>query len=337
MQELQFIDRGTLEWRETDEPRLRHSGDALVRPLAVAICDLDRMIVRGAAPARGPFPFGHECVAEVVEVGDEVCGFAPGDRVIVPFQISCGSCSACRRGRTGHCATVPRMSMYGLGPLSGAEWGGFLSDLVRVPYADHMLFRLPEGVDPVAVASASDNLVDAWRTVAPHLRDEPAGSVLVVGSNAAIGLYAVAIARALGATVDWVGGSDRQRGAAERLGARVLDPAFPERLGPYPITVDASNHPDGLGCAIRSTGPDGVCTSIGIYFTAQELPLLEMYSKGIHFYTGRVHARPAIPDVLDLVVAKKLRPETVTGAVVDWDDAAEAITEHSTKLVITRR
>ena len=61
------------------------------------------------------------------------------------------------------------MSTYGFGPAV-ARWGGFLSDLVCVPYAEHMLVPLPAGVAPAAVASASDNIADAWRAVAPPLR-----------------------------------------------------------------------------------------------------------------------------------------------------------------------
>src|SRR5437763_275083 len=95
-------------------------------------CDLDWPMIVGRAPFPLPIHLGHECVAEVVE-GPE--GFASGDRVVVPFQISCGTCERCRRGLTGNCSTVPPRSMYGFGQFGG-EWGGMLSDLALVPYAD---------------------------------------------------------------------------------------------------------------------------------------------------------------------------------------------------------
>jgi threonine dehydrogenase-like Zn-dependent dehydrogenase len=79
---------------------------------------------------------------------------------------------------------------------TGGDWGGALADLVRVPFADAMLVELPEGVSPTAVASASDNLPDAWRAVAPFLAESPGADVLVVGGwGRSIALYAVAIAQ----------------------------------------------------------------------------------------------------------------------------------------------
>jgi threonine dehydrogenase-like Zn-dependent dehydrogenase len=338
LQQLNFIEAGRLEWREAPEPRLEADREAIVEPVAVATCDLDPLIVRGALPLEGPFPFGHEGVGRVVEVGDAVQMVAPDDLVSIPFQVSCGTCEQCTRGRSAHCQAVPRMSMYGLGSLSGGEFGGFLSDRVRVPFADHMLVGLPRGVAPEAVASLSDNIVDAWRTVGPQLAQEPGAEVLIVSADNSISLYAAAIARALGAgRVDFLGGGTPQREIAERLGANVIEGELPERLGPYPITVDACNDPAGLACALRSTGPDGVCTSVGIYFdTTTAVPLFEMYTSGIQFVTGRVHAREAMGPALALIEQGLLRPELITSQVVGWEDAPEALGDLAGKTVLTR-
>jgi threonine dehydrogenase-like Zn-dependent dehydrogenase len=207
-----------------------------------------------------------------------------------------------------------------------------------VPYADAMLVPVPEGVEPSGVASLSDNIPDAWRTVGPQLQAEPGSPVLVCAGAGSIALYAVGIAVALGAErVDFAGGRGFERELAERLGANLVEEAFPKRLGPYPITVDASSNPDGLRCALRSTDPDGICTSIGIYFDPETaVPLLEMYTKGIRFHTGRAHARPAMEPILDLVRDGGFEPELVTRETASWDDAAEAVAEHRGKLVITR-
>src|SRR5262245_5569179 len=160
MRQLTLLEAGKLAWRDVPEPTLQGPGEALVRPLAVATCDLDAAMIRGQAPAPGPIALGHEFIAEVLIVGNQVSSFLPGQRVVVPFAISCGMCRFCLRGLTTNCATVARGAMYGLG-AAGGDWGGALSELVRVPYADHMLVALPEGIEPATVASAGDNIADA--------------------------------------------------------------------------------------------------------------------------------------------------------------------------------
>jgi threonine dehydrogenase-like Zn-dependent dehydrogenase len=339
MLQLTYTAPRELQWREALAPTLDSDDAALVRPVAVATCDLDALIIEGGSPFAPPFAVGHECVAEVVDVGERVTGLEAGRLVSVPFQISCGSCEKCRAGHSSNCSEVPFMSTYGFGPAV-ERWGGFLSDIVCVPFARHMLVPVPEGLEPASVASASDNIADAWRTVAPHLEREPGAEVLVVGGAGAgsIGLYAAGIARALGSEwVLYVDPDEGRRATAETLGAQTMA-ELPKRLGPFPITVDASSDPEGLALALRSTAPDGVCTSCAIYFGEQpSLPLLEMYSKGITFHTGRANAREAMPHVLELAHSGALHPEKVTSRVVGWQDAPAALAEGDwTKLVIER-
>ena len=338
MQQLTFIEPGRLEWIEVPAPQVDADEAATVRPLAVTTCDLDGLILRGRVPLPGPFALGHEFVAEVLDVGTGVSTVRPGDRVVVPFQISCGRCGRCRKGLTSSCETAPVRAAYGLGPIGGLAWGGALSDVVRVPYADAMLQALPDGVAPSAVASASDNLCDAWRTVAPHLADEPGAHVLVVGGGAiSISLYAVAVARALGAGRVVYHDTDPVRGAlAERLGAEVEIGPYPRRAGEFGITVDASADADGLACALRSVTPYGTCTSVGIYYTDVTIPLLAMYGRGIHFVTGRVNARAHLPQVLDLVASGRLDPTPVTTSRIPWHQAIEGLLDGGPKPVILR-
>jgi alcohol dehydrogenase len=344
MPALTFTGPDALEWRDAGPPPLDSDTAALVRPIAVATCDLDDLIVAGRAPFPAPYAIGHEGVAEVVDVGDAVTAFAPGDRVVVPFQVSCGTCGPCLAGRTGNCATVPWGSTYGFG-YGDAYWGGFLADLVRVPYADHMLVPLPSGVSVEAAASASDNIPDGYRTVSMLRTMWPGAPVLVVGGAAAgsIPLYAVAYAVALGSErVLYVDEDPARRGVASRMGAHETLAEIPERLREgFPITVDSSADPRGLELALRATAPDGICTSTGIYFPgaarAPEFPLFEMYVRNATFVTGRPHVRMVIPDALGVVSSGEIDPTLVTTHVVDWDDAADALVEHDwTKLVFTR-
>ena len=234
---------------------------------------------------------------------------------------------------------MPNNSLYGFGAFGG-DWGGMLTDAVRVPYADAMLVRAPEGVAPETLGSASDNIADGWRTVGPQLAARPGADVLIVagGRGRSIPLYAVDAAVALGAReVTYIDTDAGRLRLAEELGAKVVEGPAPERAGNFAITVDASGEHAGLACALRSTEPDGVCTSIGIYFEPQTpVPLLEMYTTGIHLHAGRAMARAAIPEVLDLVASGRLDPAPVTDRVVAWEEAATALLEPHTKLVFAR-
>jgi alcohol dehydrogenase len=164
--------------------------------------------------------------------------------------------------------------------------------------------------------------------------------VLVIGGGASgsIGLYVVAIARALGAErVDYVDHDARRRAVAEALGGACIEGAIPRRLGSYPITVDASADPAGLGCCLRSTEPGGVCTSVGIYYASETpIPLFDMFLGDVTFKTGRAHTRSIVPEVLDLVRSARLRPERVTSETATFDNAIDALLGFTTKLVITR-
>lgn len=338
MRQLTLLDTRSVAWHDVPEPVLEGSDDAIVRPLAVATCDLDHAMIQGRAPIPKPIPLGHEFVAEVVSAGDAVTTVGPGDLVVSPFQISCGSCDACRRGHTANCTSVDTASMFGFGAF-GHDYGGALSDLVRIPYADAMLVGVPDGVPPATVASASDNIPDGWRTVARFLRERPGTEVLVVGGGApSIGLYAAGAAVALGASrVDYLDTDTGRLEIARALGATPVEGPPPKHAGRFPVTVDASASVEGLHCALRSTAPDGNCTSVGIYFEAETpIPLFEMYGRCCSFHTGRASARPEIPEILGLVAAGRLHPELVTSAVVDWEDAPEALLEPRTKLVMQR-
>jgi threonine dehydrogenase-like Zn-dependent dehydrogenase len=208
-----------------------------------------------------------------------------------------------------------------------------------VPWADAMLVGLPAGVDPVAVASMSDNIPDGWRTVAPYVAEPESASVLIVGNGGgpSIPFYSIAVARALGvAQLDYVDRDPQRLAKAERLGANPIEGPAGKRAGSYSITVAASTDPAALVYALRSTAPGGTCTSNGFVGEEVALPLLEMYTRGVTLVTGRVDARAVIPHALELVVEGRLHPEAVTDAVVDWDDAPQALVERPVKMVFRR-
>ncbi|MFI2205444.1 zinc-binding dehydrogenase [Streptomyces sp. NPDC020192] len=342
MRELTYVARRTVEWREAPDPKLQGDGEAIVAPVAATPCDVDSAILAGHATRRQPhieysvhppFALGHECVARVVETGDAVTSVAPGDLVVVPWSINCGSCDRCRAGLTAHCEAVPYMAMYGA-PVGGS-WGGLFSELLRVPYADAMLVALPTGLDPVAMASASDNWSLAWRLVAPHLKARPGARVLVV-ARGSIGLYVCDIARALGASdVLYVDPEPEHRDLARAFGAATAETLEPPPRG-FDIAVEATGRVDQLALAVKSLAPEGICESAGNHFRPGELPLLDMYLTGVTLRIARDNVRAHIPDALALAASGKVSPGTVVSHVIDWEDLPAALPEKYLKPVFVR-
>jgi alcohol dehydrogenase len=339
MQQLTCLDPKKLEWREVPAPRLQGDAEALVRPLAVARCDIDLFLTSGLFPLRGPFALGHECVGEIRALGNGVRGLSIGQRVVVSFQVSCGRCPRCAAGLSALCQKLPTLSDYGMQPLSGVEYGGMLSDLVRVPYAEAMLQPLPPSLEPAALASVSDNVLDGYRAVAPHLAAQPGSEILIVSHGLpSIPVYAAQAALALGASrVDFASADREQLALVEKLGANPVETDFAKPARSYPIVVDAGLTPAGIQYAIRATEPEGICQSVSFHpGPGVTLPLGRMYTLGIKLAVGRCHAAALLPEVVGLIGAGRLRPEQVTTRMVDWSQAAEAWLEPALKLVVQR-
>ena len=340
MRALVFRGPMALTWEEVETPKLVEPRDALVRPIAVARCDLDPAIALGLYPMPAPFVMGHEMVGEVVAVGDAISNVRLGDKVIVPFQLSCMTCAPCLRGHTNACESVPSGTAFGLGPHGGIDLGGALAELVRVPWADVMLIPLPEGMDPVAAAGIPDNVSDGYRCVAAPLAERPGAPVLVVGGLApSVGLYAVMAALALGAErVVYVDDDAARLELAAAAGAEVVNAKdqwdslkLAER---FPIVVDANVLDPGRNFALRSVEPCGVCTSVsGGASSRSNLPLQSMYLKGVRYEIGRVHACATARPVLDLVSSGALDPARIINKVVPFSEAVEGMILPVTKVV----
>jgi alcohol dehydrogenase len=311
MRQLACTGPGVVQWHDVPEPRLVEDGDALVRPIAVARCDIDLPLTSGVFPIRQPFALGHECVAEVVALGDGVRRFQIGQRVVVAFQVSCGSCRSCTAGHTGNCDAYPVLSDFGMQPLSGTEYGGMLTDLARVPHADAMLAPVSSTLDPVALASVSDNVLDGYRAVAPHLAQHPGSEMLIVTHGLkSVPLYAALAAVALGAArVDFASNDDEVLEVARRIGAQPIRSDFgkPERR--YPIVVDAGLTAEGFKYAVRSTEPEGILQSVSFYAGGDmPVPLGRLYTLGVRFFVGRAHAVALLPEVMPLIESGQLHP-----------------------------
>lgn len=338
MPALFYLKPGQFEWRDQPPPRLAADTDAIVRPIAVARCDLDLYIATGVVPFGGPFAFGHEAVAEVIDAGP-AAGVVPGQRVIVPFQLSCGRCDSCRRGFTGSCDAYPPLAAFGLAGAPRPDFGGALADAMRVPFADHMLLPLPAGIDPVAVASAADNIPDGWRAVGPQLAARPGASVLVIGGLAqSVGIYAAGCAVAAGAgRVLYLDDDADRRVRAAAMGAEVAPLALDEgrEAGElFDIVVEAAGNTAALAFAIRSAARNAVLTSVSIHLApTTPLPLTQAYYRGLTLVTARADARAHLPAVLECVGCGRLHPEHATHRVARFADAADAMADPGPKLV----
>jgi threonine dehydrogenase-like Zn-dependent dehydrogenase len=375
MRELTFVGSGKLEWRDRPDPELREPGDALVRPFVASRCDGDTLPIHrpvsramqlglraglidpvvasiaGPVPFQGPFGIGHECVAEVTALGQDVAGFHVGDIVVVPWSVSCGTCRECTHGLTAKCSTMTATSpgrtlaAFGFGSTSG-PWGGMVTDSLRIPHADHMLVRVPEGVDPLRVAAASDNLTDAWRAVVPPLTERPEGRVLVIGGGAqSIGLYAAGLAVSHGAeVVDYYDHRPERLAVAESLGAHGHHLGDTKRrslaaiaTNRYDVTVEASSRGSGLAAALRALRPGGVCTGTGYYLApGTKVPVMDMYATSATLNVGVSHVRSYLPALLRFVAEHDFPAEKVTSTLAAWDDAPEAYAARTTKLVVHR-
>lgn len=335
MRQLIYVRPHVLEWHEAHDPQMVDPTDAIVRPIAATTCDLDGLIIRGRTPFAGPFAIGHECVAEVVEVGDAVGSVGVGDVVVVNWHVSCSQCHRCRDGRPNACVMHQAGAMYGLPGLG--DWGGTFSDLLRVVAADFNLTRVPAGVDPVCVASAADNLPFGYEFTVPHLVAKPGAEVLVMGGCGSIALYAAMFAVAGGASrVEYRDTDPDRLRIAERVGAIAIEGPPPKRAGTFPIVVDASGDTAALLCALRSVEPEGVVSSVGGHFSDVPLPLFEMYRTGVRFYTGRGRGGPNVATALAWVADGRVDPMPVISEIADFDDAPAVLADPSLKPVLTR-
>jgi threonine dehydrogenase-like Zn-dependent dehydrogenase len=187
---------------EKDIPRLEHPNDAIVRVTLAAICGSDLHLYHGLMPdTRVGMTFGHEFIGVVHEVGSSVQNLKVGDRVMVPFNIYCGSCFFCARGLYSNCHNVnPNATavggIYGYSHTTGGYDGG-QAEYVRVPFADVGPSVIPDWLADEDAVLMTDALSTGY--FGAQLADIVEGDVVVVFGAGPVGLYAAKSAWLMGA------------------------------------------------------------------------------------------------------------------------------------------
>jgi threonine dehydrogenase-like Zn-dependent dehydrogenase len=187
---------------EKDMPRLEHPNDAIVRVTLAAICGSDLHLYHGMMPdTRVGTTFGHEFIGVVDQVGSSVQNLRVGDRVMVPFNIYCGSCFFCARGLYSNCHNVnPNATavggIYGYSHTCGGYDGG-QAEYVRVPFADVGPSVIPDWLADEDAVLMTDALATGY--FGAQLADIAEGDVVAVFGAGPIGLYAAKCAWLLGA------------------------------------------------------------------------------------------------------------------------------------------
>jgi threonine dehydrogenase-like Zn-dependent dehydrogenase len=196
--------------REVPDPEIINQRDCIVRITSTAICGSDLHLYNGFLPLMEPGDImGHEFMGEVVEVGRGVKNLRKGDRVVVPFPIACGNCSACEAGATSLCENSnpnafiaekmlghPSAGIFGYSHLTGGYAGG-QAEYARVPFADFGPLKVPEDLSDDQALFLSDILPTGYMG-AEMCGIKPGDTVAVWGCGP-VGQFAIASAYMLGA------------------------------------------------------------------------------------------------------------------------------------------
>jgi len=252
------------------DPQIKEPTDAIVRITSTAICgsDLHLYGVLGMYLAPGDI-LGHEPMGIVEEVGPQVSHIRPGDRVVIPFNISCGRCWMCQRENYAQCETTQvheegkGAALFGFSRLYG-QVPGAQAQYLRVPQAHFGPIKVPQGPPDERFLFLSDVLTTSWQ--AAKYADVPAGGSCAVIGLGPIGQMSARIARHLGAEqVIGVDSVPERLAMARRHGIEVID----ER--------DCDDVPAAIRDLTNGRGADGVVEAVGM--EAHGSPIQELAQK----------------------------------------------------------
>ena len=280
---------------EVPDPRIELPTDAIIKITSSAICGSDLHLYEVLGPYMKPGDvLGHEPMGIVQEVGADVTDIAVGDRVVIPFNISCGHCFMCTRGLQSQCETTQvreqnkGAALFGFSSMYGSVPGG-QAEYLRVPQAQYGPIKVaPEGPDE-RYLFLSDILPTAWQSVV--YADPPEGGTLAVFGLGPVGQFAARIGRHWNRRVIGVDVVPERREMAARHGVEVIDPSGLESGGD--IAEALRDLTDGRG-------PDAVVDAVG------------MEAHGSHVARAAQNLAGLLPDVAARKVFEKVGVDGLT-------------------------
>jgi alcohol dehydrogenase len=313
---------GPLEVREVPDP-VPPAGGVVVRVRATGLCRSDWHAWAGHDDITLPHVPGHELAGVVSAVGTGVRKWSAGDRVTVPFVCGCGRCEWCRSGNAQVC---PAQQQPGF-----THWGSF-AQYVALHAADANLIAIPEGVSFEAAASLGCRFATAYRALAGRARLAAGEWVTVIGAGG-VGLSAVMIAGALGASVIAVDRNAEALEAAKALGAsHVLAPGdgLPDLVheitgGGSHVAMDAVGSEQACTDSIMSLRRRGRHVQVGLLPAATghpRLPMARVIAWELDLLGSHGMAAADYPGMLSLIGSGLLRPRELVERVVSLDKAA---------------
>lgn len=321
-------DMASVSVGEVAEPTLEEATDALVRVRRSAICGSDLHIIHGRTPGVMPgASLGHEFTGIVEQVGDDVVGIEPGDRVVGAFLIPCGRCDACARKDYPDCddQMTPGSGMF-MGDLGGAQ-----AERLRMPNADLALLPIPDALSDEQALFVGDILTTAYYV--NRLGGVTADTTVAVQGCGPVGLLAVQVARALGAErIVAVDLAPDRLAVAESLGAQTIDVSQSnagvaiERLlgGGADIVLDTvGGPPKALMQTFDLVRAGGTIAVVGLYTDPEAtIPLVELFVRRITLRFGGLCCVPVYwRDALALVERGEVDPTAIITHRMPLDDA----------------
>jgi len=332
MKALVFHGPGTKAWEEVPDATILQPTDAVVRIETTTICGTDLHILKGDVPAvTDGRILGHEGVGTVTEVGSAVSTLAVGDRVIISCICACGACSYCHQGLYAHCLADEGAS--GIGWIFGHLIDGTQAELVRVPFADNTLYKMPEGVKDEAAVMLSDILPTGFEIGVRYGRVKPGDVVAVVGAGP-VGLAAMMTSGLYGAArVIALDIDANRREQARAFGATdAVDPAADDWIEQVTamtdgfgvdVAIEAVGIPATFDACTKIVRPGGSVANAGVHGTSVELALQDLWIMDVTITTGLVSTNTT-PMLLKLVAGNRLEAEKFATHAFKLDEIIDA-------------